>query len=488
MNNTKTLKIKFHNGENIPLELHKVRVVQKLNLVPIERRLEALYEGGFNTFRLTTNDVFLDMLTDSGTNAMSDMQVSAMMHADDAYAGSQSFTRLQKAVEDVLKKKYLLPVHQGRAAENVIANAYINKKGDLIPTNYHFTTFLAHITQYGGRIVELLYDEAYNISSSHPFKGNMNIEKLEQVIRETGVENISFIRMEASTNLIGGQPFSIQNLREVRRVADKYGLIIVLDASLLGENAYLVIQREPEFCNASMEEVIGIMTGLSDIVYFSARKLSSSRGGGICTNELSIYRKMEALVPLFEGFLTYGGISVREIEAMAVGMYETLDESMICQSPQYIAYLVNALTAYGVPMVTPPGVLGAHVDAMHLCEHIPQTQYPAGALATAFFLISGVRGMERGSISNQRDEAGNETYADMELLRLAVPRRVFTLSQIKYVIDRMTWLYDNRHLIGGLRFVYEPPVLRFFMGGLEPVSDWPQKLMAKFREDFGDSL
>ncbi|MDR1407829.1 MAG: tryptophanase, partial [Tannerella sp.] len=333
MNNNKTLKIKFYSGENIPLELHKVRVVQKLNLVPIERRLEALYEGGFNTFRLTTNDVFLDMLTDSGTNAMSDMQVSAMMHADDAYAGSQSFTRLQKAVEDVLKKKYLLPVHQGRAAENVIANAYINKKGDLIPTNYHFTTFLAHITQYGGRIVELLYDEAYNISSSHPFKGNMNIEKLEQVICETGVENISFIRMEASTNLIGGQPFSIQNLREVRRVADKYGLVIVLDASLLGENAYLVIQREPEFRNASMEEVIGIMTGLSDIVYFSARKLSSSRGGGICTNELSIYRKMEALVPLFEGFLTYGGISVREIEAMAVGMYETLDETMICQSP-----------------------------------------------------------------------------------------------------------------------------------------------------------
>lgn len=488
MSNNKTLKIKFYGGEDIPLELHKVRVVQKLNLVPVERRLEALHEGGFNTFRLTTNDVFLDMLTDSGTNAMSDMQVAAMMHADDAYAGSQSFARLQKAVEDVLKKKYLLPAHQGRAAENVIARAYISKKGDLIPTNYHFTTFLAHITQYGGRLVELLYDEAFNLSSTHPFKGNMNVEGLEQVIRETGAENIPFIRMEASTNLIGGQPFSVQNLREVRRVADRYGLNIVLDASLLGENAYLVIQREPEFRNASMEDVIATMTGLSDIVYFSARKLSSSRGGGICTNDLATYRKMEALIPLFEGFLTYGGISVREIEAMAVGMYETLDETMICQSPQYIAYLVNTLTACGVPMVTPPGVLGAHVDAMRLCAHIPQTQYPAGALAAAFFLVSGVRGMERGSVSNQRDEEGNETYADMELLRLAVPRRVFTLSQIKYVIDRMTWLHENRHLIGGLRFVYEPPVLRFFMGGLEPVSDWPQRLVAKFREDFGDSL
>jgi tryptophanase len=480
--------IRFYSGEDIPLELHKARIVQKLNLVPIERRLEVLYEGGFNTFRLNTRDIFLDMLTDSGTNAMSDMQLAAMMHADDAYAGSQSFYRFQKAVNDVLKKKYVLPAHQGRAAENILAKAYIRKKGDLIPMNYHFTTALAHITQYGGRIVELLYDEAYHIDSSHPFKGNLHVEKLEQVIRETGVENIPFIRMEASTNLIGGQPFSIQNMREVRRIADTYGLRLVLDASLLGENAYLILQREPEFAGSTMGEVIEIMTGMADIVYFSARKLSSSRGGAICTNSHEIYLELEALVPLFEGFLTYGGISVREIESMAVGLYETLDETMICQSPDFIRYLVNSLTAKGVPMVTPPGVLGAHVNAMQMCDHIPQTQYPAGSLGAAFFLVSGVRGMERGSISNQRDEDGNETYADMELLRLAVPRRVFTLSQIKYVEDRMVWLHRNRHLIGGLKFIYEPPVLRFFMGGLEPVSDWPVKLMAKFREDFGDSL
>ncbi|MEN6589065.1 MAG: tryptophanase, partial [Proteiniphilum sp.] len=466
---------------------HKVRVVQKLYLVPIERRLEALQEGGFNTFRLSTKDVFLDMLTDSGTNAMSDNQMAAMMQADDAYAGSQSFFRLQKAVEDVLGKKYFLPVHQGRAAENILSNAYV-RKGNLVPMNYHFTTAMAHITQYGGKIAELLYDEAYVINSSHPFKGNMNIEKLEEIIKIHGAKNIPFIRMEASTNLIGGQPFSIQNLRDVRAIADKYNLRLVLDASLLGENAYLVIQREEEFENSSMGEVMQTMTGLADIVYFSARKLSSSRGGGICTNNFEIYRELEALVPLFEGFLTYGGISVREIEAMAVGLYETLDETMISQSPNFIAYLVNSLDAHGIPMVKPAGVLGAHVDAMQVCAHIPQNEYPAGALAAALYLISGIRGMERGSISNQRDEYGNETYADMELVRLAVPRRVFTLSQIKYVEDRMIWLYENRELIGGLRFVYEPPVLRFFMGGLEPVSDWPQKLIAKFKEDFGDSL
>ncbi|MDR0421920.1 MAG: tryptophanase [Proteiniphilum sp.] len=480
-------EIKFYNGENIPLELHKVRIVQKLHLVPIERRLEALREGGFNTFRLNTRDVFLDMLTDSGTNAMSDNQVAAMMQADDAYAGSQSFFRLQKAVEDVLGKKYYLPVHQGRAAENILSNAYV-RKGSLIPMNYHFTTAMAHITQYGGKIAELLYDDAYVINSSHPFKGNMNIEKLEEVIKIHGAKNVPFIRMEASTNLIGGQPFSVRNLRDVRAIADKYGIRLVLDASLLGENAYLVIRREEEFKDCSMGEVIRIMTGLADIVYFSARKLSSSRGGGICTDNIDIYRELEALVPLFEGFLTYGGISVREIEAMAVGLYETLDETIISQSPDFIAYLVNALDTYGVPVVKPAGVLGAHVDAMKVCEHIPQKEYPAGALAAALFLVSGIRGMERGTVSNQRDEYGNETYADMELVRLAIPRRVFTLSQIKYVVDRMTWLYDNRALIGGLRFVYEPPVLRFFMGGLEPVSDWPLKLIAKFKDDFGESL
>lgn len=480
-------RVKFYSGEDIPLELHKVRIVQKLHFVPIERRLEALQEGGYNTFQLTTRDVFLDMLTDSGTNAMSDNQLSSMMQADDAYAGSQSFFRLRQAVEDVLGKKYYLPVHQGRAAEHILATAYV-KQDSLVPMNYHFTTALAHISQKGGRIAELLYPEAYVIDSSHPFKGNMNIEALEALLKNGGHEQVPFIRMEASTNLIGGQPFSVKNLRDVRAIADKYNIRIILDASLLGENAWLVKQREPEFHDKSMAEIILAITDLADLVYFSARKLSSSRGGGLCTNNENIYKELEALVPLFEGFLTYGGMSIREIEAMAVGLYETLDETVISQSPAFIKYLVEEAVKKGISMVTPPGVLGAHVNAMHFCSHIPQSQYPAGALASAFFLVSGVRGMERGSLSNQRDENGNETYADMELLRLALPRRVFTLSQVRYVLDRLSWLFDNRHLIGGLRFVYEPPVLRFFMGKLEPVSDWPVKLMEKFRKDFGDSL
>lgn len=479
--------IKFHLGEEFPLEFHKVRVVQKLHLVPIERRLDALKEAGFNTFKLQTTDVYLDMLTDSGTNAMSDNQIAAMFQADDAYAGSQSFKRLQKAVEDVLGKKYLLPVHQGRAAENIITNAFV-KPGHVVPMNYHFTTTLAHIQDKGGRVEELLHDHALEFASDHPFKGNMDIDKLEESIQRNGVENIPFVRMEASTNLIGGQPFSISNLMDVRRVCDKYGIMLVLDASLLGENAYLVMQREEKWKENSMGDILRMMTGLADIVYFSGRKLSSSRGGGICTNRRDLYKHMEPLIPLYEGFLTYGGISVREIEAMAVGLYETLDETMISQSPSFIKFVVEEAVKRGIPMVTPPGVLGAHVNVGEICPHIPQSEYPAGAFAAAFFLVSGIRGMERGTVSSVRDEHGVEIPADAELLRLAIPRRVFTLSQMKYVIDRLVWLYENREMIGGLKFTYEPNVLRFFMGELEPLSDWPERLMVKFRKDFGKSL
>ena len=422
--------VKFASGENIPLELHKVRVVQKLHLVPIERRLQAIKDAGFNTFQLSTRDVFLDMLTDSGTNAMSDEQVAAMNRADDAYAGSQSFDRFREAVNEVFGKKYVLPAHQGRACENILAKAFIGENS-IIPMNYHFTTTLAHIMLNGGKVMEILHDDAVQIKSQNPFKGNIDISKLEKIIAENGADKIPFIRMEASTNLIGGQPFSIENMREVRKVADKNGLILVLDASLIGENAYFIKKREPEFKNASIAKILRTMCDLSDIVYFSARKVSSSRGGGIATNSEALLKKMKHLIPVYEGFFTYGGISVREIEAMAVGLRETLDDTVISQSPSFIEYLVNALESHGIPVVTPPGGLGCHVDAMGFLPHVPQAQYPAGALTAAFYLISGVRGMERGTISSIRDENGNDILADVELLRLAMPRRVFTLSQVK---------------------------------------------------------
>ena len=479
--------IKFASGEYVPLEMHKVKVVQKLNLLPIDQRLAAMEEAGFNSFLLQNRDVFLDMLTDSGTNAMSDQQMASMQVADDAYAGSESFARLQKAVAEVFGQKYFLPVHQGRAAEHIISQAFV-KDNTVVPMNYHFTTTKAHIELAGGKVAEIFTGEALKIKSDAPFKGNIDIAKLRALIARVGRDNIPYIRLEAGTNLIGGQPFSIANMREVRKVADEHGIMIVLDLSLVGENVYFVKLREEEFKDKSVHEILLAMCDLADICYFSSRKVSCTRGGGIATNNKDLYLAMRDLVPLFEGFLTYGGMSVREIEAMAVGLRETLDETVISHSPQFIKFLVDALDSKGIPVVTPAGGLGCHLDAMGFLPHVPQTEYPAGALSAALYIISGVRGMERGTISMDRDEDGNDVPSDVELLRLAFPRRVFTLSQIKFVEDRVNWLYENRKLVGGLQFVEEPKVLRFFLGRLAPTSDWTGRLVAKFKEDFGSSL
>lgn len=479
--------IKFYSGEQIPVEQHKVRIVQKLFLKPIEERKVAMEEAGFNTFLLNTKDVFLDMLTDSGTNAMSDNQVSSMLQADDAYAGSQSFYRMEQALRDVFGKHYVLPAHQGRAAENIVSQAFI-KKGDVIPMNYHFTTTKEHMELNGGKVLEIYADDALEIKSSKPFKGNIDIEKLKDVYKKYGAERVAFVRMEASTNLIGGQPFSMQNMRDVKKICEENGTMMVLDASLIGENAYFIKQREEEFKNAEIKDILREMCSYADLIYFSSRKVSSTRGGGIVTDSKDLYMKMRDLLVLYEGFLTYGGMSVREIEAMAVGINETCDETVISQSPSFIAYTVNQLDAAGIPVITPPGALGCHIDAKGFLPHVPQQEYPAGALASALFMISGIRGMERGTISSVRDENGNDILADVELLRLAFPRRVFTLSQTKFVIDRVKWLYDNRELVGGLEWVEEPPLLRFFMGRLKAKTDWPEKLVAKFKADFGESL
>ena len=487
MTNQNNTTIKFHSGEKIPVELHKVRIVQKLFLKPIEERYKAIEEAGYNTFLLNTKDIFLDQLTDSGTNAMSDNQISSMLQADDAYAGSQSFYRMEEAAREVFGKHYVLPVHQGRAAENIISQVFI-KKGQVIPMNYHFTTTKEHMELNGGKVLEIYTDDALKIKSDVQFKGNIDIDKLKAVFEEHGTEGVAFVRMEASTNLIGGQPFSMQNMRDVRALCDQYNTMLVLDASLIGENAYMIKQREEEFKNADIKDILNEMCEYSELVYFSSRKVSSTRGGGILTNSEDLYLKMRDLLVLFEGFLTYGGMSVREIEAMAVGIIETCDDTVISQSPSFIKYAVDNLDASGVPVITPAGALGCHIDAKGFLPHVPQTEYPAGALASALFIISGIRGMERGTISSVRDENGDDILADVELLRLAFPRRVFTLSQTMFAVDRVKWLYENRNLVGGLEWIQEPPLLRFFMGTLKPIGDWPQKLIAKFKEDFGDSL
>lgn len=480
------MSFQLRTGESIPLEFHKARVVQKISLLSADERLQAMRDAGFNTFLLKNRTVFLDMLTDSGVNAISDKQLAAMFEADDAYAGSESFFRFEAKVAEIFHKRFLLPAHQGRAAENIIARAFI-KEGQCVPMNYHFTTTKAHIDLNGGHIEELVIDEGLQIDSDFPFKGNMDIAKLRACITREGSKNIAFIRMEACTNLIGGQPFSLANLLQVREVADEYGLMLVMDASLLAENLHFIKKREPGRQNSSIRELTAEISSLCDIIYFSARKLSCSKGGGIITNNSELFDRMKEFVPLFEGFLTYGGISVREIESIVVGLEESMDETNICQSPDSIEFMVSELQRRGIPVVTPGGALGCHLDAGCFVPHIPQKEYPAGALAAALYLISGIRGMERGTLSSVRQPDGTDLLSDMELLRLALPRRVFTMSHIAFAVDRIAWLFENRELIRGLHFVDEPSILRFFMGRLAPLDGWDEALVKKFREDFPDN-
>lgn len=481
------MAVKFYKKEHqVPLEMHKVRIVQKLFLPPVEKRVEYINEAGNNTFLLQNKDVFMDMLTDSGVNAMSDLQQAAMLRADDSYAGSETCNRLKRALEDVFGTKYFLPAHQGRACENILAEAYV-KPGYIIPMNFHFTTTKAHITRLGGEVVELVTASGLEPQNDNPFKGDFDIPALRKLIAEKR-DRIPFLRIETGTNLIGGQPISMKNIKEVCALCRDNGIRTVIDASLMQDNLYFIKVREPEYKDVPLKDIMHELADISDIIYFSARKLGFSRGGAIITKHENIYREMMEFIPLYEGFLTYGGMEVRSMEAMAQGLYESLDMEIISQGPLFIEYLVKELDDYGVPMVKPAGGLGAHINASAFLPDMPHNVYPAAALAAAVYIAGGIRGMERGTLSEQREEDGTERYAELELLRLACPRRVFTLSQIKYCADRVKWLYDNRELIGGLEWVEEPKVLRFFFGRLKPIGDWQQKLMNKFREDFGDSL
>lgn len=481
-----TTTINFFGGASLPLEMHKVRIVQKLNLVPVEDRLAAIQGAGFNTFLLKNDAVFLDMLTDSGVNAMSDRQMAAMMTADDSYAGSMSFERMKETTRDIFGKEFLLPVHQGRAAENVLAAAFV-REGHVVPMNYHFTTTKAHIEMRGGRVEELVVAEALNLESDCPFKGNMDNARLRACL-EKNTGRVPFVRVEAGTNLIGGQPWSLANFRETAALCREFGVPLVLDASLLADNLYFIKTREDAQKNHSLEEITRAISDEADIIYASARKLGCARGGMILTSIREAYDAMVEFIPLFEGFLTYGGMSVREIEALTVGLRETMDFDMIRHGPEFIRFMADELIARKVPVVTPAGGLGCHLNARIFLPHVPQDQYTAGALAAAVFLAGGIRGMERGTLSEVRNPDGSEHPADAELVRLALPRRVFTASQVRYAVDRIHWLFENRHLVGGLQWASEPKILRFFTGRLTPVGDWPRKLAERFRKDFGESL
>ena len=478
-------KIKFYHRDEVPMEMHKVKIVQKLTLLPARERLTKMQEAGFNTFRLHNGDIFMDMLTDSGVNAMSDNMQAAMLHADDAYAGSETFYQMQQKLEEIFGIPHLLPTHQGRACEHIIAQHFV-KPGNCVIMNYHFTTSKAHVTRLGGHVEELVKDEGLITKSTLPFKGDIDMNKVRACVEKEGADNIAYMRLEAGTNLIGGQPISYANMKEATEYAKSKGILTVLDASLLQDNLYFNKIREESLKDKSIREIIRMIADLFDIIYFSARKFGFGRGGGILVRDEEMFHELEDYITMFEGFLTYGGMSVKEMEALTVGFEETMDFDVISQAPQFIDYCVRALDSCGVPMVTPGGGLGAHINAREFVDHIPSEEYPAGSLVAALYLCGGIRGMERGTLSEERNPDGSERIASVEMVRLAFPRRVFTLSQTEYVIDRVKWLYDHRHMIGGLRFVHEPKSLRFFTGRLEAVSDWPEKLVEAYIADFGD--
>ena len=480
--------VQFYKKEHqVPLEMHKVRVVQKLNLLPVEERLRAIQEAGNNTFLLQNRDIYLDMITDSGVNAMSDKQVAAMSVADDSYAGSETWNRAKAAVKEVFGVDNVLPAHQGRAAENILAEAFV-KPGMVALMNFHFTTTKAHITRLGGEVVELVHKKGLKPQSDDPFKGDFDLKALKKTIDEYTPEKVAFVRVEAGTNLIGGQPVSLENMMAVTDICHEKGVISVLDASLLQDNVYFMKTREPRCKYMETKEIYRLLASRFDIIYFSARKLGFSRGGFILSSDAKWTNQMMEFVPLFEGFLTYGGMEVRSIEAAAQGLLESLDMEYISQGPEFIAYMGKELDDYGVPVIKPAGGLGVHLNCSEFVPNMPHDQYPAAAVGAAVYIAGGIRGMERGTVSEQREPDGTERFAELELQRLAVPRRVFTLSQIKYCADRVKWVWDNRELIGGLEWISEPKVLRFFFGRMKEIGYWQEELVKKFRQDFGDSL
>ena len=482
------MAVKFYKSENqVPLEMHKVRMIQKLELLPVEERLKKIQAAGNNTFLLQNRDIYMDMLTDSGVNGMSDLQFAAMMRADDSYAGSETFNRVKAAVKEVFGTENVVPTHQGRACENILAEAYV-KPGKVALMNFHFTTTKAHITRMGGSVEELVDKKGLLPQSNDPFKGDFNLQNLRTRIDEIGAENVAFVRVEAGTNLIGGPPVSLENMLAVTDICHDKGVKSVLDASLLQDNVYFMKTREARCKYMEPKAIYHLLADHFDIIYFSARKLGFAKGGIITSKDSKYTREMMEYIPLYEGFLTYGGIDVRTMEAMAQGLYESLDMEYINQGPEFINYLTKELDDYGVPVILPSGGLGCHLNAGAFVPDMPHDQYPAGAVAAALYIAGGIRGMERGTLSEQRNPDGTEPFAELELMRLGVPRRVYTLSQLKYVADRVKWLWDNRSLIGGLQWVEEPSVLRFFFGRLKEMDYWQERLAEKFRSDFGDSL
>jgi tyrosine phenol-lyase len=453
-------------------EPFRIKVVEPIHMTTHDERVRAIEEAGYNTFLLRADDVYIDLLTDSGTSAMSDRQWAALMMGDEAYAGSRSFYRLAEAVQEVYGYPELVPTHQGRGAEHILSQILISQ-GDVIPGNMYFTTTRFHQEYAGGRFVDVIIDEAHDPASLHPFKGNIDLDKLAAVIEEHGADRIPYVSFETNVNMAGGQPASMANIKDVYDLCREHGILVMLDATRALENAYFIQQREAGYEDRSIASILHEICSYSDGATVSSKKDNLVNiGGFLALRDPELARRARGLLVAFEGLHTYGGMAGRDMEALATGILEMVatDEHVRARVGQ-VEYLGDLLIKSDVPVVRPIGGHGVFLDAAAILPHLPQDRLPAQALTAALYVDAGVRGMERGVVSAGRDPVtGEHKYPRLELVRLTIPRRVYTQAHMDVVAESVVAVHDQRDRIGGLRFTYEPEELRFFQARFEPLT------------------
>jgi tyrosine phenol-lyase len=463
----------------------KIKVVEPIRLLSGAQRRRAAAEAGYNTFLLRSEDVFIDLLTDSGTSALSQEQRAAMELGDEAYAGSRSYFRLEQAMRDVYGYRHLIPAHQGRGAEHLLARILV-EPGKLVPSNLYFTTSRLHVELAGGVWTDVSVPEASDPMSDFPFKGNIDLVALERVLDATAPEGIAFVRQEACLNMAGGQPFSMENLRGVRALTRAHGVPLILDATRISENAVFVQDREPGWDQTPLPEIIRAMADESDGAIFSSKKDHFVPIGGLLAlNADHLAERARELVVVYEGFAHYGGMAGHDMEALAQGIRESADEPMVRHIIEQAAWLGERLREREVPIVVPVGAHAVFLDATRFLPHLSHEELPAQSLAAALYLAGGVRSMERGIVSGQH---GDEPYDGLELVRLTLPRRVYTQEHLAYVADVVERVYRVREGVPGLRFTYEPEHLRFFLGRFEPLAPYPEFDLASSAQpvDYGE--
>jgi tyrosine phenol-lyase len=451
-------------------EPYKIKAVELLKMTTQAQRDAAIREAGYNTFLLRSEDVYIDLLTDSGCGAMSDRQWAGLMRGDEAYAGSTNFYHLRDTVEAYYSYKYTVPTHQGRGAENILSQLLI-KDGDYVPGNMYFTTTRLHQELAGGTFVDVIIDEAHDAETEHPFKGNVDIAKLDALVDEVGAENIPYVCIATCVNMAGGQPISLGNLKAVRGWCDRHGVTLVHDMTRVAENAHFIQRREDGYRDTPIKDIVYEICALTDIATMSSKKDAMVNiGGFLAMNDAELYERACALVVVYEGLHTYGGMAGRDMEALAIGITESVNDDHIHARVGQVEYLGTKLRGAGIPIVLPIGGHAVFLDAKRMLPHIPQEQFPAQSLAAELYRISGVRSMERGIVSAGRDSVTGENHRpELELVRLTIPRRVYTQAHMDVTAEAVLEVFETAESIRGLRFTYEPKMLRFFQARFEPV-------------------